>query len=169
MTTYELALMEEIETADPSAPDWRESRAYRLWRIVVIQRDRKCVICGSKNGRAAHHVDHATYFIEKRFDQNNGVCLCGQCHLRYHNDFHQSTRHKCTEYDFMNFVKLAVHFHGVWIPPILELFEEDDKSTVAESVLFAQTFDSTSVEAAFVASGNVVDYVYKLKELREEI
>ena len=40
--------------------DWRRSRAYRIWRIAVIRRDKVCVVCQSRQHRHAHHIDSAS-------------------------------------------------------------------------------------------------------------
>ena len=87
--------------------NWRQTREYRLWRVRVIRRDKVCQICGERKMRHAHHVNHASYFPNMRFDIQNGVCLCVKCHSQYHNNFHRNTRVKCTEYDFKNFVALT--------------------------------------------------------------
>ena len=57
---------------------------------------------------------HATYCPEERFDVSNGVCLCGSCHSKYHNDYHRSTRVKCTKKDFGNFMRLVEYFKGLF-------------------------------------------------------
>lgn len=89
---------------------WRDSKSYRRWRIKVIRRDKRCVICGSMKRRAAHHLNHATFFPKERYHMRNGVCLCGDCHEQFHNNYKRSTRQKCTKYDFDNFKVLANHF-----------------------------------------------------------
>lgn len=94
--------------------NWRSTREYRLWRAGVIMRDKRCVICGSIENRHAHHVDHATYFADRRFDVSNGVTLCDGCHMNYHCNFHRSYQTKCTEYDWGNFQSLADHFRKVY-------------------------------------------------------
>jgi predicted restriction endonuclease len=85
---------------------WRSSREYRVWRILVIRRDKVCQICGERKARHSHHVDSASYFPKLRFDVDNGVCLCGNCHRQYHTSFNRSYRVKTTRYDFENFVSL---------------------------------------------------------------
>jgi predicted restriction endonuclease len=90
--------------------NWRRSREYRIWRVKVIRRDKRCVICGSIKDRNAHHLNHATYFPEERFDVDNGVCLCRECHTQFHTNFKRSFREKCTKYDFENFKCLVSYF-----------------------------------------------------------
>ena len=86
--------------------NWRKTRDYRVWRITVIRRDKVCQICGSMKNRQAHHMNHATYFPDQRFDPNNGICLCNECHKIFHTSFKRSYRKKCTKEDFRQFIEL---------------------------------------------------------------
>ena len=94
------------------ATDWRSSREYRIWRVTVILRDKTCQICGkgTKDGivRHAHHLNSASYFIDERFDPENGVCLCSVCHINFHTNYKRSYRTKCTKYDFANMLSFVV-------------------------------------------------------------
>ena len=92
---------------------WRKIRDYRIWRAKVIRKDSRCVICGSLKNRHAHHINHASYFPELRFEVSNGVCLCANCHINFHTNFKRSYRTKCTEYDFNNFVHLVQYIKGL--------------------------------------------------------
>ena len=89
------------------ATSWRNTREYRIWRAHVIMRDKRCVVCGSIYNRHAHHINHSTYFIDERFDENNGICLCGGCHMNFHCNYKRSYRQKCDRYDFDNFMVLV--------------------------------------------------------------
>ena len=93
--------------------DWRNSREYRVWRAEVIRRDGACIICDSRKNRHAHHIDSALYFIDKRFDIDNGVCLCANCHIQYHTNFNRSHRVKTTRYNFENFISLFKYFKEI--------------------------------------------------------
>lgn len=86
---------------------WRRTREYRAWRIAVIRKGGTCDVCGSIKHRHAHHLNHASYFPEQRFDVKNGVVLCSKCHSHYHNDYHRNTRIKCTNYNYKNFKSLV--------------------------------------------------------------
>jgi len=90
--------------------NWRHTKEYRKWRVEVIRRDKRCVICGSIKHRNAHHINHATYFPEQRFDIDNGVTLCHDCHTNFHCNFKKSFREKCTKYDWDNFKVLTNYF-----------------------------------------------------------
>jgi len=82
---------------------WHSSREYRIWRAHIIRRDKVCAMCGSNNRRTAHHINSGSYFPDERYDIENGVCLCGKCHMNFHCNFKRSYRTKCTKYDFENF------------------------------------------------------------------
>ena len=86
--------------------NWRASREYRLWRVLVIRRDKVCQVCGSRQNRHAHHIESASYNKELRFVVDNGVCLCKNCHTQYHTNFNRSYRVKTTRYNFENFISL---------------------------------------------------------------
>jgi hypothetical protein len=89
------------------ATNWRNTRDYRVWRALVIRRDKRCVMCDALQGRQAHHKNSASYFPEERFDTGNGVCLCRKCHTDFHTNFKRSFREKCTKYDYDNFIMLV--------------------------------------------------------------
>lgn len=85
------------------AKNWRSTREYRVWRATVIRRDKVCQICKTRKRRHAHHIRHATYFQEQRFDPDNGVTLCATCHMVVHTKFADSYRSKCTERHWAQF------------------------------------------------------------------
>lgn len=68
----------------------RKSSEYKEWRKKVLERDNwTCQICGyyrnKKRERRDLNVDHIkpfAFFIELRFDIDNGRTLCKDCHLK---------------------------------------------------------------------------------------
>jgi hypothetical protein len=66
----------------------RTSLEFKQWRRSVFNRDDyTCQKCGAKsgNGKAiylhAHHLLPFAEYPEKRFDINNGLTLCKECHF----------------------------------------------------------------------------------------
>lgn len=61
----------------------RHSNKYIQWRIKVYERDNyTCQCCGDKIGHnlVAHHIINFSENIKERFDINNGITLCKNCH-----------------------------------------------------------------------------------------
>jgi len=58
------------------------SYEYKEWRMAVFLRDNfTCQFCGERgNYKEAHHIKSFAKHSELRFDLNNGVTLCKDCH-----------------------------------------------------------------------------------------
>ena len=87
--------------------NWRNTSAYRNWRKACIERDGgKCTVTGSAKNLQVHHLNHATYFIEERFDVDNGVTVHRLIHLLFHIFMMGGYRKKCTKKDWDRFIRL---------------------------------------------------------------
>jgi len=93
-----------------SDKNWRNTRDYRVWRAKVIRRDKRCKVCNSIKNRVAHHLNSGSYFPDQRYDVENGICLCHDCHVQFHTNYKRSFKEKCTKYDFNNFMCLVKYF-----------------------------------------------------------
>ncbi len=64
----------------------RCSAEYSNWRIFVFARDKyKCIECGSIGVILnAHHIKKWSEYPELRFDVDNGLTLCEECHKEIH-------------------------------------------------------------------------------------
>lgn len=65
---------------------------YKQWRYDVLKKyDFKCYICNEPkttgNKLIPHHLDSWDVSIDKRFDVDNGVCLCEKHHREFHNKY----------------------------------------------------------------------------------
>lgn len=74
----------------------RASKKYSEWRKSVFERDNfKCQKCGKIGGRLnSHHIKPFAYFKDDRFDINNGVTLCEDCHRKTENYGRKCTKFK---------------------------------------------------------------------------
>lgn len=83
----------------------RNSKEYLTWReAIYIKGDFKCSCCkDTKGGNLnAHHLKSFTRFPELRFDVNNGVILCEECHKEFHSTY--GTRNFTSD-DYFEFLK----------------------------------------------------------------
>jgi 5-methylcytosine-specific restriction endonuclease McrA len=59
----------------------RNSNEYLEWKVSVFKRDNyTCQCCGSKRNLEAHHIENFSSNPELRFDTNNGLTMCTDCH-----------------------------------------------------------------------------------------
>lgn len=63
---------------------------YKLFTKNVYERDNyTCKHCGDSTGGNlnAHHLNGYNWFLEGRFDVNNGITLCDLCHKEFHKNY----------------------------------------------------------------------------------
>ena len=66
--------------------DKHDSREGIEWRLKIYKRDNfTCQSCGRVGSKLnAHHIKEWINFPELRFDINNGITLCFECHKLFH-------------------------------------------------------------------------------------
>lgn len=75
--------------------DNRDSADYKKWRYKVYQRNNfKCTKCGSKEKLNAHHIFSWKFYPDKRYDVDNGITLCEDCHIKIHQKFGYNSKEK---------------------------------------------------------------------------
>lgn len=104
LTDFALTLWKKIKRTIDSenhtgarSPNWkggvssinhviRNSQEYKYWRKSVFQRDEyTCQSCGAKNTKLnAHHIKRFAKDIANRFNVENGITLCVDCHKQLH-------------------------------------------------------------------------------------
>lgn len=63
----------------------RNMPEYIKWRQLVFERDNyKCQECGNGGHVQAHHIKPWAYYPDLRFDIDNGMTLCRDCHAQKH-------------------------------------------------------------------------------------
>lgn len=68
----------------------RSVEVYRLWRQTVYARDNyTCQRCGDTKGGnlVAHHLYSYSRYPKLRFEVNNGITLCRDCHTEFHQQY----------------------------------------------------------------------------------
>ncbi|WP_025912064.1 HNH endonuclease [Priestia flexa] len=74
----------------------RQSSEYKNWRLGVYQRDNyTCKCCNvNSNKLQAHHIENFSSNEGKRFDLENGITLCEDCHKKFHNVYGRQNNNK---------------------------------------------------------------------------
>lgn len=70
----------------------RNRKEYKQWRNSVFKRDDyTCQVCGVRGGKLqAHHIENFSSNKELRFNVNNGITMCFECHdISSENSFHK--------------------------------------------------------------------------------
>lgn len=62
-----------------------KSNESKKWSFSIKQKfDYKCIRCESRKNLHAHHIKSWRHHPELRFDLDNGLCLCKDCHIIEH-------------------------------------------------------------------------------------
>lgn len=76
------------------------TKEYKIWRKEVFKRDNNtCQICGSTKNIVVHHLLSFSKNIKHRFNLNNGVTLCANCHNKFHEIY------TSTNFNINNFIE----------------------------------------------------------------
>lgn len=63
----------------------RATKNYELWRKTIFERDKyTCQSCGAKGQIEAHHIKEWAKYPMLRYDLDNGITLCKNCHKKTH-------------------------------------------------------------------------------------
>lgn len=75
----------------------------KKWRNKVFARDNyKCRKCSKKGKLNAHHIMSWDKNINERFDVDNGVTLCEECHKSFHSIYGYGDNNKIQFLNFLN-------------------------------------------------------------------
>lgn len=65
-----------------SLTEIRYTREYRFFRKAVLERDKKCVICGNINNLQVDHIQPQSLYPDLVYSLDNARVLCKSCHLQ---------------------------------------------------------------------------------------
>lgn len=66
----------------------RKSIKYTNWREEILKRDKhKCVYCSSQKDLNAYHIYSWKFYPNLRFNIDNGITVCKECHMKIHKAF----------------------------------------------------------------------------------
>lgn len=98
--TYRIDIRSEDGTIRGGSGSERNMPEYITWRKAVFERDSyTCQECGAKGDIQAHHIKHWSQHPSERFNIDNGITLCAECHKKKHphlrfTGHHGNTRQK---------------------------------------------------------------------------
>ncbi len=79
---------------------------HRHWRIKILRKHPRCMVCGAIKNREAHHLNDASHHPNERYDIDNGVTLCRNHHTMFHTVFMYGFRSKCVAKDYYDFIEM---------------------------------------------------------------
>lgn len=84
--TVWIGIKRDINKTMTSNIDDRHCKEYKLWRKAVFERDNyTCQICGATDKKLnAHHIKRFAKDFANRFNVENGMTLCAECHRKVH-------------------------------------------------------------------------------------
>lgn len=73
---------------DPTTQELRKTHDYEAWRRAVLARDNcTCQTCGARfRVLHAHHIIPWAVDTARRYDIDNGITLCANCHAALHRE-----------------------------------------------------------------------------------
>ena len=85
----------------------RNTYAYKKWaKLVKEASDFTCECCSSKEDLNSHHFFSFKYYPFLRIDLKNGICLCSNCHNKYHSTHNLKNTSPYTLFKFIEDFKI---------------------------------------------------------------
>lgn len=83
-----MSVMPLMKAERRQSVEGRRCAEYKLWRATVFERDGyRCQLCDEKGGKLnAHHIASYAHHPGLRYEPDNGVTLCEECHKFVHRE-----------------------------------------------------------------------------------
>lgn len=95
----------ELSEEDRRRQNGGREPGVKKWAKAVKQRDSfTCQACGSEENLVAHHLNSYKSDKENRYNLENGITLCRECHTDFHCNFMGDYRQPCTPEDFEQYL-----------------------------------------------------------------
>jgi hypothetical protein len=103
----------KLEKVSPENVTIRNSQEYRDWRSSVFAKyDYRCGLCSIRTKNLnAHHLDSFHAHPEKRFDLDNGICLCSEHHKDFHKQYGKKNNTKAQFFEYQSSIEKEIS-HG---------------------------------------------------------
>ena len=90
-----------------------EDPRYIKWAKAVKVRDNfTCQICGREGVYLnSHHLDSYDVHVEGRYDLDNGMTLCSQCHTVFHSIYKAGNNTKEQFNEFKKIMSVILNFY----------------------------------------------------------
>lgn len=89
-------VFQQHEHRKKEKPEQKRETSKEFDKIVFEERNNECEKCGSKEKLQIHHIKGYTQYPELRFDLNNVLLLCKECHKKAHSqDGCTATNYQC--------------------------------------------------------------------------
>ena len=89
--------------------DKQKIKGYRLNIECFKKADFTCDCCGRRSCELnAHHKNGFNWCVEKRFDVENLVCLCKECHYLFHKKYNKRDNTEEQYIEFKNYINKVV-------------------------------------------------------------
>ena len=87
--------------------EFRDKR-HQIWAKLVKERDQyRCICCGKSNTFLhSHHLNSWDHFINDRYNIQNGVCICQNCHIQFHSRYLKGNNTRAQFEEFQALIKL---------------------------------------------------------------
>lgn len=118
----------------------KDDYGYIRWASEVKRRDHyTCVVCGRRGiALNSHHLNAWASHPTERYDLQNGVCLCKDCHDRFHAIYSKGKNTKEQFEEFKTIMETLISLankDAVIDISLKKMLQEEEKKEAIEEIL----------------------------------